>query len=459
MPAPAPAAHHPPRQTPPALPPAAGRVPASLTADDKVAFALGFPVHVGVDTGKSFHQLVARGPDGRRRPARRVDVSRASFEAAHQYLVDTFGVAPTEVLVGVEFAGHHGVTFTAFLRARGYAVVAVLPSVTKKLKEVEDNSPRKDDAKDAAQICKLLASGLFVGVPQLSAEVAEMRVLATERHRLAVEATRLRNRLHGCLDQAWPEFAPSFATLLAPTPLALLRRWPLPADLVAAPPRTVRALVKEVSRNHVSAERVDALIAAARETVGVGAAADARRAEIHRLLDRYALLLTQAAAIEARLEGLVAAHPGARALATVPEVSAVCAATLVAELGTPETFVAPRQVLKLAGMNLARKESGTSVRGRVKQTKRGRPLLRRQLFLLAGRWCSGRGLYRADYLALKARNGGSKTSAMCAIARRLVPLLLHVLRTGEPFDVTRWRRGRTVLPPPPVRGRYRDLVA
>ena len=438
--------------------PADGRVPASMTPDEKEAFAFRFPVHVGVDTGKSFHKLVARGPDGRRTPARRVDVSRASFEAAHRYLVDTFGVAPAAVLVGLEFAGHHGVTFSEYLRQQGYAVVAVLPSVTKKLKEVEDNSPRKDDAKDAAQICKLLASGLFVGVPQLSPEVAEMRVLATERHRLAVEATRLKNRLHAVLDVVWPEFAPSFAALLAPTPLALLRRWPLPADLVAASPRTVRALVKEVSRNHVSAARVDALIAAARDTVGVSAAADARRAEIHRLLDRYDLLRTQAAAIEARLTELVAAHPGARALATVPEVSAVCAATLVAELGTPETFVAPRQVLKLAGMNLARKESGTSVRGRVKQTKRGRPLLRRQLFLLAGRWCSGRGLYRADYLALKARNGGSNTSAMCAIARRLVPLLLHAMRTGESFDVARWRSGRVALPPPPVRGRYREAA-
>jgi transposase len=417
------------------------RVPASMTPDEKVAFAARFPVHVGVDTGKSFHKLVARGPDGRRTKAVRVDVSRASFEAADRFLVETFGVPRGQVLIGLEFAGHHGFTFTEYLRQQGYAVVAVLPSVTKKLKEVEDNSPRKDDAKDAAQVCKLLGAGLFVGTSLLSEQVAEMRVLATERHRLSVEATRLKNRLHGALDLCWPEFAAQFYDLAKPTPLAVLRRWPLPQDVLTQP-RAVKALVKAASRNHVAGERVERLLETARETVGLRSAADGRRAEIARLLARLDLVREHALAVEARLAELVDSHRGARALATVPEVSAVCAATLVAELGTPETYVAPRQVLKLAGMNLARKESGTSVKGRVRQTKRGRPLLRRQLFLLAGRWCQQRGLYRDEYVGLLARNGGSRTSAMCAVARKLVPMLLHVMQSGEAFDATKWRAAR-----------------
>jgi transposase len=125
----------------------------------------------------------------------------------------------------------------------------------------------------------------------------------------------------------------------------------------------------------------------------------------------------------------------------VPEVSAVCAATLVAELGTPQDYAHYRQVLKLAGMNLASRSSGQTV-GRKWQSKRGRPALRRQLFLLAGRWCLPRGLYRADYLALKARNGGLGTKAVCTLARKLVPLLLRVMQTGEPFDPARWQANR-----------------
>ena len=46
------------------------------TSDEKELYARQFPIHVGVDTGKTFHQLVARGRNGRRKKAIRVDVSR-----------------------------------------------------------------------------------------------------------------------------------------------------------------------------------------------------------------------------------------------------------------------------------------------------------------------------------------------------------------------------------------------
>jgi transposase len=366
-----------------------------------------------VDTGKTFHKLVARGPDGRRLKAIRVDVSRAGFDSAHVYFMATFpGVEPAKMLVGIEFAGHHGFTFAHDLHRRGYSIVNVLPSVTKKLKEVEDNSPRKDDAKDAAQICKLLAHGLFVSYPFLDDVGAELRTLTTERHRLSVEETRLKNRLQAALDLAWPEFVDQFCNIDKPTPRALLREWPLPGDMAQASVRTVRATAKRVSRSNFKREQVDALIASARETIAVRIGAESRRDEITRLLARWDLACEHIAVIEARLAELIETYPGAKALTTVPGIGVVCAATLVAELGTPESYVAPRQVLKLAGMNLAGKESGTSVRGRIRQTKRGRPLLRRQLFLLAARWCSKRGLYREQYLALCERNGGRR-SARC----------------------------------------------
>lgn len=80
--------------------------PAEL-ADDKRLVARHYPVHVGVDTGKAFHKLVALGPDGHRRTALRVDVSRVGFAAAVAYLTSTFPDVPrAQMLVALEFAGH-----------------------------------------------------------------------------------------------------------------------------------------------------------------------------------------------------------------------------------------------------------------------------------------------------------------------------------------------------------------
>ncbi len=413
-----------------------------MTPDEKLAYARSFPVHVGIDTGKRFHVLVARGPDGRRTKPHKVLVSRAGFDALIVQFRTWFPtLAPGQMLVGLEFAGHHGFTFAHYLARAGFPVVNVLPLHTKRLKEVEDNSPLKTDAKDAALICKLVGDGIFVRFPFLAAPYAELRVLTTQRHRLTVEAVRFKNRLQGLLDLAWPECLSVLGTLRKATPRAVLARWPLPQDLLAASPRTVARAIHTASRGHVGAERIRALRQSAIDTVALPSAAPERRLELQHLLARWQLVQDQVAVLDERIAALVANCPEARLLTTIPEVSATCAATLVAELGTPADYQHPRQVLKLAGMNLVEKSSA-SVRGRKRQSKRGRPMLRRQLFLLAGRWCQARGRYRQDYEALLARNGGLKTKAVSAIARKLVPLLLRVMQSGQPFDEARWTAGR-----------------
>ncbi len=412
-----------------------------MTPDEKAAYARQFPVHIGIDTAKTFHVLVAMGPDGRRSAPLRVEVGRAGFDAADAHLQALFpGLGSARMLVGLEFAGHHGFTFARFLADRGYPVVNVLPAATKRTKEVEDNSPLKSDAKDAAQVAKLVSFGVFVRFPFLISPYVELRLLTTQRHRLTVEATRFRNRLQSTLDLAWPEFAGFWSGVEKRTPLALLARWPLPQDLLRAAPATVRRLIHQTSRGHVAPERIRALLAAARATIALPEAAPERRLELTQLLARWALVRAQLAEVEARIQHYVAQCPEARVLLTVPEVRAVSAATIVAELGTPADFQHPRQVLKLAGMNLTGRQSGQR-EGRRRQSKRGRPMLRRQLFLLAGRWCQPRGLSRPDYDAMRAR-GMPGTKAVCAVARKLVPLLLAVLQSGEPFDLARWQANR-----------------
>ena len=178
-------------------------------------------------------------------------------------------------------------------------------------------------------------------------------------------------------------------------------------------------------------------------TIGLPDAAEERGLEIRYILARWALLREQLADLDARISVLVEDCPEARVLLTVPSISAVCAGTIVAELGTPEDFEHWRQVVKLAGMNIVTKSSGHRPQTITPkwQSKRGRPMLRRQLFLLAGRWCQQRGLYRPDYEALLAR-GSSKTKAVCTLARKLVPMLLAVMQSGEAFDVERWSANR-----------------
>lgn len=421
-----------------------------MRPDDKFLYARSFPVHVGVDTGKSFHVLVARGPDGRRRRPHKVIVGREGFEKAHAHLRDLFpDVEPSRMLVGLEFAGHHGFTFAHFLREKGYVVVSVLPAHTKRTKEIEDNSPEKNDQKDASLICKLVGDGTFVPFPFLEEPYTSLKLLVSQRHRLSVEENRFKNRLQGILDLTWPEFMGHFSDITKKTPLALLTRWPLPEDLAEANPRTVQQFIKKTSRGQIRPEKIRAIIQSAHDTVALKDGRDLRRMEIRNLLERWRLVRKQMAELDMRIAALVERCPEAKVLTTVPEVSTLSAAVIVSELGTPQSYEHPRQVLKLAGMNLVGSTSGTSVYGRRWQSKRGRPMLRRELFLIAGRWCSRRGLYHDDYRRMLERNGMRRTKAVAALARKLVPVLFRVMKSGEPFDLERFlenrhRRGEAV---------------
>jgi len=395
----------------------------------QLLFAAQFPVHVGLDAAKGSHTLVARGPDGLFTDPLTFPVGRQGFEAAACALTETY---PTirfdQMLVGIEFAGHHGVTLAHELHARGCQVVSVLAKSAKQTRDASLSGRDKSDRIDAKYICVTLGRGTFVRYPFLRSPIRELKPLVMARHRLTIERVRLKNRVQGILDLVWPEFAGHFSSLEKAAPQAILRRWALPQDLVAASPRTVRTFIQQASRGKFRADWTRAFLASARTSVGLQDAPEERRLELQFVLARKDLLDAQVAELDARITAQVARCPEAQLLLTVPEVSTVCAATLVAEIGDPAAFEHPGQWLKLAGLHLEGRQSG-QMDGRKRLAKAGRPLLRRQLYLLAGRWALPRGLYRPDYQALRTK-GFQRTKAVCALARRVVPVLFAVSKAA-----------------------------
>lgn len=412
-------------------------------ADARAARASQYEVWVGVDAGRAFHKMVARRRGGARTPAIRVDVSRAGFVASDAALRAAFPrVARRRFLVGIEFAGPYGYTFAQYLERRGYAVVSVRGTATSATRELDDNSPEKNDAKDAAGICNLVRAGVFVPYRPVSAWAASLRVLTLERERLGFERMRLINRLSALLDTVWPEFCATFPDLMSKMPHKVLAVWAHPAEMTAQRGPKIQTLLRTLSRGYLSVDVRRRFIDHSRDSIGLRDAPLERRREIARLLERYSLLQRQLRDVDGELATLFARNKRASALLTVPSVSVVCAATIVAELGDVDAYESPRQVIKMAGLNLTRRQSGTSVLSPLRISKHGRRRLRRQLYMLAARWCTPRGLYRPQYEAMKARNGGKGRKAIVAIARKMVPMLLHVMQSGEAFDASTWLAAR-----------------
>jgi transposase len=390
---------------------------------------------VGVDAGKFEHTLVVR-PRGRpdSKPFA-FKTTRAGFLSAATFIrAQSPGAPPGEILVAIEFAGMYGFTLAHYLHTLGFAIVSVLPAHTKRWKEVTQNQPLKTDAKDALGITDLAAQGHFVSFPFLQAEYAALRYLVSARERVARLRRATITRLKAILDVVFPEYEALFATISKKTSLALLRAYPGPDALRAAPKRQVLKLLRQVSRNHFGAEMYDRLMTAAERTLALPGAQGVLKDEIPLLIELIETYDRQLGVLEARLARAVQATPEGPHLLTIPNVAPVTAGVFLGSIGDPRAYDSSKQILKIAGLSLIERSSGL-LKGQQRISKRGRPVLRRYAFILAVRNVRKGGLFRAEYEALLRRNGGKKIPALTAIGRSALKIMFSVARERRPFTL------------------------
>src|SRR5690606_25780584 len=106
------------------------------------------------------------------------------------------------------------------------------------------------------------------------------------------------------------------------------------------------------------------------------------RQELRYLVDQYRFLQERLLAHEALLEELVLHVPGADKMMEMKGVSSLTVAGFFAEVGDLSNYRDPRQIIKLAGLNLKMNQSGL-FKGKTTITKRGRRRLRSLLYQVA----------------------------------------------------------------------------
>lgn len=405
----------------------------TLSPHEKRQCALAVRAVVGVDAGKYAHTLVIRPRSGPDSKPLTVPVTRDGFDCATAAIRAAVpGAEPGDVLVGIEFAGTYGFTLAHHLHALGYGVVSVLASHTKRWKEVTHQQALKTDAKDAVVIADLVAQGKFVGFAFLQAPYAELRYLVSAREHVTTLRNAAITRLISVLDVVFPEYERLFAQIEKPTALALLKAFPGPAALLAAPKRRVLRVLKEASRGHLGTGRYDALMHAAQQTLGLPGAQGVLKDELPLIIARLELCNAQLAELKRRMTAVMQDLPAAQALLTIPWVAPVTAGTFLGCVGDPKAYAAAGQVLKLAGLSLVERSSGIT-QGRRRISKRGKPVLRRHAFMFALRGVRADGIFRADFERLLRSNGGRKLPALAAISRKALRLMFRIARDARPY--------------------------
>lgn len=198
----------------------------------------------------------------------------------------------TEILFGIEPIGHCWFPLAEFLGREGVKVV-VNPHHVNKSKELEDNSPTKNDYKDAKVIADLVRNGKY-SEPKLPVNLyADLRILMNLREKVMVNFGQVQRRIQNWLDRFFPEYGEVFKDWEGKASLITLSEFPTPGGIVALGASAIVQRWKADVRRAVGPKRAAQLLEAAMTSIGLTQGLTAAKIELKTLLGQYEMFTKQ----------------------------------------------------------------------------------------------------------------------------------------------------------------------
>lgn len=333
-------------------------------------------------------------------------------------------------------------------RRLGCQTALVNPEHVCRLKKVESNDTGKTDHKDPRVIDLVARLGKTQRHRHLPEIYQVLRRLTSFYDQEEKTLAAIRTRLQALIVEVFPDYDKSTTFTFDTTGRALFDAYGFnPYRIHRAGTRRFQATIKR---------RVRFVRFATLETLFACAEASVRHALPARLVEvleaRLRLLFSdllrheaRRAAYKVQIEALGAQLKEQGALPTLDEaVSGLTLfnlARLLGQTGPLGDFPSKRALLRYAGLNLRERTSG-QYRGQTRLSKKGRPLLRKVLGQTVFPVLRRDRLY-GPYYHKKRQGGMQAQQAIVAVMRKFLGVLWALSRSGDPFDVERFRRSES----------------
>jgi transposase len=345
--------------------------------------------------------------------------------------LEGLGVAPKQMVVGMEATSRYAENLFQALLKHGYQVCLLHPAQVHAFAQ-QRRLRAKTDQLDATTIARALLSGeaRFGYVP--SEQVATYRELMRLQQQLSDDVVRYKNEIHALLVVLFPEFTQVFVDPTRPTALAVLKRYPSAQIIAQTEEETLSTFLHELAPRHYGRQTAQELVRLAKASIGSGVAIAARSSSLRILCDQLEHTQSNLEQLLQEIDQLLQQDPKAKGLLSVPEFGPTTVAVLRAELGDLTRFTRIDQVVAYVGLDLQVKQSG-KWKGQTKLSKHGSGRVRRILYLAALRSIHLEASpFGAYYQRLVAR-GMKKGMAVVAVMRKLLIVAAHLIQTEEGY--------------------------
>lgn len=382
---------------------------------------------VTIDMGKVKHTGYYRFPNGTEVKPFEFFNSRKGFEEFWWRICQAKrSLNLAEVVVGFESTGPYAEPLLHFLRKRDVRLVQVNPFHTKRLKELQGNSPNKTDQKDPKVIADIIELGHALTVIIPEGTVAELRRLTQARERSIQRMSMLMSQLQDLIFLIFPEFMTVMKDITIKSTQYILKNYPRPQDVVDTGVDVLTQILKKVSRGRLGKERAEALYWAAEESIGLGEGQKSIVLEIKETVSAIESIERFIKELKKHMSKHLKDVPYSRCILSIKGIGEITAAGLIGEMGDFKKYSTISEVIKHAGLDLFEISSG-KYKGKRRISKRGRPLLRKLLFFASINVVRKGGILHKQYRH-HLKKGMPKIKALVAISRKLLSIIFALVR-------------------------------
>jgi transposase len=170
------------------------------------------------------------------------------------------------------------------------------------------------------------------------------------------------------------------------------------------------------------------------------------KSSLTRIKERIRMLNKQEKAIKEEIAALIKKDNEVKQIVekvtSIPGIGDLTAAIILAETNGFELIRNKRQLASYAGFDVKEKQSGTSVKGKPRISKKGNRNLRKAMHLPALTAVKHDQRYKAIYARIVAKHG-IKMKALVAVQRRLLEMAYTVYKTNTAYDKNHLKKEQT----------------
>jgi transposase len=328
----------------------------------------------------------------------------------------------------------------------GFTVVPIHPNAVKATRPRYRSHGAKSDASDAYLLADLLRTDghRFAPLVPQSDEIRALRALVHGRDVLVATRVQLANQLRNLLESFWPGAAELFHDVDSAIALAFIERYPTPQAASRLGPKRLAAFCSQHAYSgRRSAEELLARLHQA-PTAVCGELEMQSKGELARSLARTLdRLIEQIRLLSGRIEHHIESTDDGRILMSFPRAGRICAARILAELGSVrERFSSDAQLAAEAGVAPVTYASGKSKAVTFRWACNHR--LRAAITCLADN-SRHANAWAADVYAKARTRGCDHPHAIRILSRAWLRVIWRAWTDRKPYDMTQHRAAQTLL--------------